>query len=200
MKLLHIEHVPFQEQADFAQAVRDVSARLGIRPEWLMQIMLWESGLRPDIRNGQQGQTATGLIQFIEDTANALGTTTAQLAQMTRVEQMRYVYAYFKPYAGKMNSVYDVYMVTFAPAFLGKPDSTRMGGAKWAEWARVNRGFDLDRNGQITIGEFKRWIKAKLPNTFSGWVGLKPIPTAGLAVGVLALGLAGFYYIRTHIG
>lgn len=77
--------------------------------------------------------------------------------------QLDYVYKYFYPYRGKMSSLYDLYLVTFFPAALGKPDSyvlqTSTLPAKVI--ADANPGIDLDHDDRITVGEFKRWIDLK---------------------------------------
>ena len=51
-----------------------------------------------------------GLIQFLETTAASLGTTTSKLANMSEVEQLEYVEKYFMPYAGKIETIEDIYM------------------------------------------------------------------------------------------
>lgn len=145
----------------FLQKVRLICAKLGIDPNWLMFVMNSESGLNPAAYNPNGG--ASGLIQFMPDTAKGLGTTTEALRKMSNVAQLDYVYKYFYPYRGKMSSLYDLYLVTFFPAALGKPDSyvlqTSTLPAKVI--ADANPGIDLDHDDRITVGEFKRWIDLK---------------------------------------
>ncbi|GEM_PF-1599823 len=143
---------------EFVQKVKEMSTRLGIKPEWLLAVMKNESGMSTSIRNSQGG--ATGLIQFMPATAKGLGTTTDALAQMSGVEQLKYVEKFFAPNAGKFKSGADLYLNTFWPAALGKGDDYKIGGA---EVARVNKGFDLDKNGQITAGEFRQYYKQRFP-------------------------------------
>ena len=114
----------------FLQKVRLICAKLGIEPDWLMFVMNSESGLNPAAYNPNGG--ASGLIQFMPDTAKGLGTTTEALRKMSNVAQLDYVYKYFYPYRGKMSSLYDLYP-----------------------------GIDLDHDDRITVGEFKRWIDLK---------------------------------------
>lgn len=54
-------------------------------------------------------------------TAEGLGVTTGMLRSMPSWEQLDYVEKYFKSFTGRLNSVFDLYMVTFYPAGLGKP-------------------------------------------------------------------------------
>jgi hypothetical protein len=111
------------------------------------------------VRNPNGG--ATGLIQFMPATARGLGTTTDALAKMSAVEQLKYVEKYYAPFAGKIKSGTDLYMATFWPAGVGKGDDYKIGGA---EVARVNKIFDLDKNGQITAGEFRRYYAQRYPD------------------------------------
>lgn len=124
-------------------------------PNWLMSCMAWESGetFSPSIRNGA-GSGAVGLIQFMPDTARGLGTSTDALAALTPEQQLEYVARYFKPYAGKLQQLSDVYMVILWPAAVGKPDSTIL----WNKDTRPttykqNSGLDGDHDGQITKAE-----------------------------------------------
>lgn len=142
----------------FVDGVKAMAGRLGVKPEWILAVMKNESGMNPAAVNGMSN--ATGLIQFMPDTARALGTSVDALKRMSATEQLKYVEKYFKPYAGKIKSGPDMYMATFWPAGLGKPDSYNIGGATVA---RQNKIFDLNRNGQITAGEFREYYRRKYP-------------------------------------
>ena len=126
-----------------------------------MFVMYWESGLNPAIRNKYSG--ATGLIQFMPATATALGTSVSALANMSNVEQLDYVYKYYRPYAGHMNNLYDVYLVTFFPAALGKADNWVLQTSSLSPRiiAEQNPAIDLNKDKQITVGEFKRYVDLK---------------------------------------
>lgn len=131
---------------------------------WLMACMAWESNetFAPDVRN-MAGSGAVGLIQFMPATAQALGTSTAALAQMTAEDQVRWVYKYFLPYKGRLQSLGDVYMAILWPAGIGKADS-------WVLWDqasrpttyRQNAGLDANRDGAITRGEAVAKVADKL--------------------------------------
>lgn len=142
----------------FVQKVKEMSTRLGIKPEWLLAVMKNESGMSTSIRNPNGG--ATGLIQFMPATARALGTTTEALAKMSGVEQLAYVEKFFSGAAGKFKSGTDLYLHNFWPAALGKGDDYKIGGA---EVARVNKSFDLNKDGQITAGEFRQYYRTRFP-------------------------------------
>lgn len=153
---------------EFVAKLQLISQKLSIHPEWLMIVMWAESRLNEKAVNPISG--ATGLIQFMPKTAQGLGTTTANLYLMSNVEQLDYVYQYFKPYAGKLKSVYDLYLVTFFPVALGKPDDFVMQTSTLSAKviAKQNPGVDINKDLQITVGEFKqyvdRYVKKKILN------------------------------------
>lgn len=141
----------------FLDAVVDMSARLGVNPSYITTIMALETGRRftSDVTNAA-GSGATGLIQFMPSTAKGLGTTTAQLAKMTPIEQLVYVEKYFEPYIGKMDRLVDCYFAVLYPAAMG-------GAMDEVVWSRTsstaflrkcytqNIGFDKAKKGFITV-------------------------------------------------
>lgn len=133
-------------------------------PAWLMGCIAWETGetFSPSIKN-MAGSGATGLIQFMPNTAVALGTTVDKLAAMTAEEQLDYVYAYFKPVAGRLNNLGDVYMAILWPAGVGNPDDYVL----WSKETRPttyrqNAGLDVNKDGVITRAECIAKVQAKL--------------------------------------
>ena len=148
-------------KAEFLAKVENISAKLLIDPNWLMAVMYKESRLNPQAVNSRGG--ATGLIQFMPATAQALGTSTAALKAMTNVQQLDYVYKYYKPYITKLNSYPDLYLATFFPAALGKSDDYILQTSKLsaATIADANPGIDLNKDRKITVGEFKEYCYAQ---------------------------------------
>lgn len=151
-----------------SQAFRDrlfeISQILGVEPDHLMACMAFESAetFSPSIKNAA-GSGATGLIQFMPNTAKGLGTTTAALAALTAEQQLEWVLAYFMPYKGRLKTLADVYMAILWPAGIGKPDD-------WTLWDEVSRpttyrqnaGLDLNKDGKITKAEAATMVLAKL--------------------------------------
>ncbi|SDQ16916.1 L,D-transpeptidase catalytic domain [Chryseobacterium soldanellicola] len=88
----------------------------------LMACMAWETGesFSPSVKNPKS--SATGLIQFMNDTATDLGTTTAELAKMDAVRQLDYVKKYFSPIKDRNYEFVDLYLKILFPASMGKPD------------------------------------------------------------------------------
>lgn len=160
----------------FEQTVRQVALKLGINPNWLMMVMYFESRLNAQAVNKQSGDSnnpldriskrAVGLIQFMPETAKNLGTSTKALYNMSAIEQLHYVYAYFKPYAGKIKSFYDLYLVTFFPIAVGKPDNYVLQTSKLAAStiAKQNPIFDANKDGKITVGEIKARMYKSIPS------------------------------------
>jgi len=162
MALLFEEKISENKDA-FVDKVKAISKDLSIDPNWLMVVMNSESGLKHRIVNKISG--ATGLIQFMPDTARGLGTTTEKLKAMSNVEQLDYVKKYFQ---GKTyNSYTDLYAQTFYPVSRNKPDDFILGSERGMDWAKKiaqqNKVIDLNKDGVITAGEFKQWVKSRIP-------------------------------------
>ena len=188
--MLYLEKVKYNQSA-FADKVNKISTALKVNPDWLMLVMHSESRLNHKIVNPIG---ATGLIQFMPDTARGLGTTTQALREMTNVEQLDYVYKYFKPYAGKINSYFDLYLITFFPAGMGKPENWVMQTKKLSasKIAQQNPAINKwAKDDVITVGEFKKYVKSTLPKDIIAKLNDNKFPI--LAVLVL-LGFAFFFY------
>lgn len=154
--LLFSEYVK-ENKVEFLAKVEEVSKRLGINPDWLMAVMKKESTLRSTAVNSLTG--ASGLIQFMPKTAVGLGTSCAALRKMTNVYQLNFVEKYFLPYRGRIKSFPDLYIVTFFPVALGKADDwvMRTGSLAAGTIAAQNPGVNINKDGEITVGEFKEY-------------------------------------------
>lgn len=150
------------QDPDFNKKLDKIAKQLGVESKAIMAVIKHESGGNPAAVNRASG--ATGLIQFMPDTARRLGTSTGELRGMSAVDQLDYVYKYYK-----MTNVRpgmkagDLYVATFMPAAMGKPDNTVLGqsGAGGFSGAvyRQNRGLDRDGNGTITIADIKNSVE-----------------------------------------
>ncbi len=148
----------------FRARVVEICGRLGIKPDYLMACMAFETGesFKPSIRNAR-GSGAVGLIQFMPKTAANLGTNTQTLAAMSAEDQLDYVEKYFgQPrFRGKLATLEDVYMAILCPSAVGK----EMGFVLYrqpSEEYRQNNGLDLDKDGQITKFEAGTKVRAAL--------------------------------------
>lgn len=148
----------------FRDRVWWIADTLSLNPDDLMSCMAWESGetFSPSVKN-MAGSGATGLIQFMPSTAVGLGTSTTKLAAMSPEDQLNYVYLYFRPYAGKLLNLGDIYMAILWPAGVGKSDEYVLWDqGKSPTTFRQNAGLDLNKDKKITRGECLSKIQGKL--------------------------------------
>lgn len=164
--MLLSQFIPAPTRSEFVSKVSSIASRFGLMPEWLMAVMYSESGFNPAARNPVGG--ATGLIQFMPATAVWLGTTTAELAKMSRIRQLDFVAAFYGKFGrniSKVKQFTDLYLLTFYPrAFLENwPDSRAFPPIVY----RMNPGLDLNKDKILTVGEFRQWalsrVNKKLP-------------------------------------
>ena len=141
-------------QLAFASKVIRIAELLNTDPDYLMQVMYFESRLDPAKKNPHS--TATGLIQFLEATAKGLGTTTAKLSKMSNVEQLDYVYKHLYPFRGKLTSLVETYLSVFYPKAVGKPSDYVFPLSP--KWVQANKLFDLDNNKVIAKSEVARYL------------------------------------------
>lgn len=139
---------------------------LGIEPSYLMACMAFETAatFSPSIKNAA-GSGAVGLIQFMPQTAFALGTTDDELEAMTQEEQLDYVLAYFNWAKGKLTTLEDVYMTILWPSAIGKPlDYVLFDKANHKRPKRYiqNAGLDFNKDGLITKAEATRRVRSFL--------------------------------------
>lgn len=153
----------------FAAKVREIAAKLGIDPNWLMGTMYFESKLLATAHNPSG---ATGLIQFMPGTAHGLGTTTAALAAMSNVAQLDYVYHYFKPATDQLKTWFDLYLWVFFPVAIGKSDSFVLATSRIPAGtiARQNPVFDLNKDGQVTKAEVRAGYLKALPVAYQTYL------------------------------
>ena len=147
--------------APFARKVIALAEQLQCDPNHLMAAMAFETGetFSPSVLNRVSG--ATGLIQFMPATARSMGTTTDALAVLSAEEQLDYVARYFAPYAGRLRSLADVYMVILWPRAVAKPDSYVLFKGTSKAYAQ-NRGLDIDLDKQVTKAEAATKVRDKL--------------------------------------
>ena len=150
--------------SDEIAKVVQVCTRLAINPNWLLAVIYFETArtMSPQKTNSIG---SVGLIQFTRDSANLDSKTINgkryglnEIRRMSFIEQMDLVYLYYLPYKGKIHSFLDTYLVTFFPSALGKSDSYIISTKNLSAGliAKQNPIFDLDKNGQITLGEIKQ--------------------------------------------
>jgi len=146
----------------FTQEERDkvtiICKALGIKEEYLYKIMHFECGFN-HIKSNPYSH-AMGLIQFLPSTAISLGTTVEDLAKMSKLEQLNYVYKYFEPICKryKLLTYCDVHLAVFNPTSLGKNINTIIGSNLSTIYLQ-NKILDTNQDGQITIKDIKNYTK-----------------------------------------
>ena len=108
----------------FEKGVIAIGQELGINPNWIMAVMHIESRCNPQAVNGSTH--ATGLIQFMPDTAiKSLNTTVEHIKTLNACQQLPYVKTYLKKQKGKrkINSLIDTYLLVFFPAAIGQSNN-----------------------------------------------------------------------------
>lgn len=148
--------------AAFRRKVIAIAGRLAMDPNHLMAIMAFETGRSFDpSETNDAGSGATGLIQFMPATARALGTSTANLARMNAIDQLDYVEAYLAPYAGRMKDLPSAYMAVLYPRAVDKAPGYVL-FRKGSKAYKLNRGLDLNGDGQVTKAEAAAKVAALL--------------------------------------
>lgn len=173
MSLIHINHpnIPPSIRDAFGKKVLEIAKYLGTDPNWLMQVMYAESRFKATAQNIQNGRLiAAGLLQWTK-ASGAPGAPQSMLSR-NHLQQLDWVKEYFKPYRGRMNSYFDVYLVTFFPAAVGKPDNYVFSTSKLsaALIARQNPIININKDDKITMAEFKQYIRNSTPAAVRGLV------------------------------
>jgi hypothetical protein len=188
----------------FEKKVKEICKDLGIKPDWLMLLMYFEtaSTFRPSIQNPTTN--ATGLIQFMPSTARGLGTTVEALKMMDSVEQLDWVKKYLNQYPVNLAKSYgELYLAVFYPLALRKGDSFVLGSQNGTSGivARQNPIFDKDGNGEITKADVVEYQnnEAKEAGLSAGLSAKFDTKMILWGVGAIAL-IIIIYYLYKKIG
>jgi hypothetical protein len=194
--------------------MQNIAVKYGFPVEWLANLINHESAgtFNPEITNSIG---ATGLIQFMPNTAQGLGTTTDKLRKMTFAQQLdfvdQYLYNTFKNKKlldenGRVKSTMnqgDLFMSIFYPAAVGNPNyifpsnvqsaNSVSTPKEYTEKALKNAVFSLDV-APFSLAEYLEKYKVVSPSfTKSGkrwWI---------LPIGIFIFGSAliyGYWYIK----
>lgn len=169
--ILFEEKIPANIRPAFISKVIRLSAEQQYDPDWIMAVMNSESGFNASIKNGIG---CVGLIQFCPDTPggstktiNGKPVSLEYLRGLDPVTQLDYAFDYYRPLKNKITRFHDMYLATFYPAAMGKPDDHVIGSEKGMAWAKQvaksNPGIDLNKDGTLTVGEFKQFALKKVP-------------------------------------
>lgn len=193
--LIFQDKIPQSYRNAFVNKITQVSTDLGINPNWLMAVINFESAgtFSPSVENSITG--ATGLIQFMPNTAQSLGTSVSALAAMSAVDQLDYVKNYYKQFKSKINSYIDLYFATFFPAAIGKPGNYILETSSIPPGviAASNPIFDINKDGVISKQEVEQVMLGKIP---ANLVHLVTNNKSISLLGVLAVTALAYFGVR----
>jgi hypothetical protein len=167
--MLHLEKIPSGVRSAFGRAVLDLSKRLGIHPDWLMAVFYRESRLNPASVNTYN---AAGLIQITPTTAQDINATTAQILKAGYLDQLVYVERYYAMRIkqwGTPKSVYDLYLLTFYPPAMGKPDGHvlfRAGSTPYERNKALDNFLGVPKKGYISVRDIKSFVNQAIPKGY----------------------------------
>ncbi|MCR5261947.1 MAG: transglycosylase SLT domain-containing protein [Candidatus Gastranaerophilales bacterium] len=156
--------------AGFTAKVEEIAKRLNCDPADLLGMMYSESGLNSKAVNGSSG--STGLIQFMPSTAQGLGTSTAELAAMSPIEQLDYVEKFYESNLkavgmndGRHIEAGTLYALAFLPAYANREVLTVAG----EKYYNANSGLDTDGNGDISTSDLTTRVRNKYQELLNSW-------------------------------
>lgn len=151
----------------FESKVRSVSTQLGIPPEWLMAVIYSESRFNAAVEN-HKGSGATGLIQFMPETARDFGISTGELRTMEHAKQLNIVYEYLNKVRnkyGEYNSLTDLYLAILYPKALTGDYCFTLYAEPSAMYSQ-NSGLDRDKDGRVTVKDIDKYLQHRFPSAY----------------------------------
>ncbi len=196
-----------QHGSDVGTRLEDLATAHGWDVNAIAAVIKIESGGKPDAVNKTSG--ATGLIQFMPQTAKDLGTTVEALRTMSALGQLDFVERYYERALGGVvpTDPGDYYVAVFMPAYLGRADSDVI-ATKGEKVYDQNAGLDANNDGELTVGD----VRAIFHRTYDSaatrgpWVpGASQVPQGtshlsqgqGLLIGAGVLLVVGWIFART---
>lgn len=161
MMLNQVKGLSIADQSVFKKKVEEISQGLGINPNWLMVVMFKESGL--DSKSQNKSTRATWFIQFMPDTAKALGTTVEELKNLSPLSQLDYVEKFYEMNSKiGYSSLKDLYLTTFFPVarkYMDDPNYVfETKKISREQVAKNNPGIALKWATRITMKDFDDYI------------------------------------------
>lgn len=171
MALIYESKVPQSYRTAFIAKVIQVANNLRINPNWLMLIFYFETAGTFSASKFNAKKTYVGLLQFGKIAANDMGTSVSKLSKMTAVKQLDYVEKYYKMWfrylrLTSVNSFIDFYLITIFPSKVNKGSQAVIESKSIpaVAFAKANKAFKPNSNGEITVGEINRVILTKIPS------------------------------------
>ncbi len=146
----------------------------------LAAIVQLESGGDPGKVNPKSG--ASGLIQWMPETADKYGTSIGKIRSMTTAEQLPLAERYWVDAyrAGPPAEVGDYYMGVFMPEFMGVPDEQilKLRGVEAVKGTPAydqNPGLDWNQDGRLTAAD----VRSVFRSFYGNWRGMHERGTVG---------------------
>lgn len=170
----------------FLRALAAMVDRHGWDIDGIAGVISHESGFNAAAHTPIPGQTATGLIQFIESTARQLGTTTDALRTMSPLQQLPYVERFFQRTIRQIPQAPESYILaTYGRADLvNAPDDLAIDHATSddpaeAERYRVNSALDAGGKGWISVGDLRASLRRVLARANGDRLSITPAGSGG---------------------
>jgi len=139
----------------FILQTKSIGVRLGIPFEHLLTLFYLESGINHKAKNTKypfdDGTCAYGLIQFTPVVRKAMNISYTELQALNEFEQLELVYDYFNKNKDKIESFSDLYLLTYLPAYIGKPDKTPIPSKYYNDNPTLGK----------SLGEFRKIVNEK---------------------------------------
>lgn len=167
MALFAEKYYKGSDKALVIQKLAQIASKIGCTTDELDTVIFAESAWNPAAVNTASG--AYGLIQWLNSTALDIFKVTAKsIGALPAIKQLDYVETYFlvnmkRLKQTKLSDKYELYLVVFHPAAVGKPDNyIILDAAKSLKGYNSNAGLDANGNKQITKGEVKLWFDKQI--------------------------------------
>lgn len=144
---------------EFRAGLWEMAARNGWPVDAIAAVISSESGFNPAAKNPQPGQTASGLIQFIDSTARGLGIDGGAEAvrAMTAEQQLPWIEKFYRrAFNGRTPRPVDFYLAGWGSG-IGQPDGYVLAEDPDKLYV-LNRSLDANADGTIAVAD----IRAKL--------------------------------------
>ncbi|MFC4219020.1 hypothetical protein [Flagellimonas marina] len=202
--LIFKDKLPKTNRAAIVAKIGKVSRNLGIDPNWLMAVINFETAgtFSTTIQNPYTG--ATGLIQFNEDFRGAgyktVGGTRYPITEirgMDHLQQLELIERYYAPYRNKIKGFVDLYLATFFPLAMGKPDDWVLRTDRVSARAIAEANPVFDQGGQVTVGSIKKGLLTKVPAQYLGYL-IKNSSKGITLVVLVALGIVIYNMVKSN--
>ncbi|MEM1339825.1 MAG: transglycosylase SLT domain-containing protein [Bacteroidota bacterium] len=196
--LIFKEKLPKSNRTAIIAKIEQVAKNLGIDPNWLMAVINFETAGSFSTSIQNPFSKATGLIQFMPDTARSLGTSIEALAQMDFSTQLDYVERYYRPYRSRINGFVDLYLATFFPLAIGKPDNWVLQTKTISAKKIADQNPVFNDGGKVTVGSIKKGLLSKIPAQYAVHLVGQNKEFIGLVV-VVVLGIVFYKPIKKYV-